>query len=761
MVSKLTWRTEQFFLPFVETCLFLMTVIAFSLVSCQGASDVPDLYDQQERAGAGADQVLQSVSWGDWRQERLGAGNLPFANTGLQIYLIGDVDGGFRPRSNVYDLYTFGEPLGNDPLANELQGVWAQPVKALDGYQFVVEVNGESYALNSASQFTQTFTTVKFEFDLPEAGLNGVRTDFAAQNQPILFTKLSLHNISASDIEVKLDFFAHFDLEDAWFTSLADKRNKGETVEIIDDRLVAHARSAPDKWAVAVGSDPLPDQLQVVKVKENQKVGQMTFTTSLEPGERMAWSFAVVVESESGAEQALGSLDNWMPERARFLIEKQQLYDSIAVDGPHLISPDKGLNRAFDIARANMQMLEAESPALGQYFYAGLEMFPFWFSNDGAYSLLGLLANDQYEAARNHLLIGTRFHQDGSIPHQISPAGDLVGVGNAQETSQWVSGVWDYYLWTGDREFLKSAYPTAVAGILHYTMEEIDQDDDGYPEGPAMVEREGMGPEKVDATSYLWLALNDLALMAEELNDFETAERARQESSNLQASFTADWWLPEEKLYANSLLQPSNTPRNDGHWTVAVPLEVGIAPPEQARLSLERIQSDYLNEWGLVHTLDDDERVWTLPTAVLSQGAYNYGDAELGFAMLQNIAKTLDHGGIGLFHELIPDGLSFFQLWSGATYIRGIVEDLLGIAVRSDRHEMIIAPQLPGSWESAGLQQLRFGEHTVSIMATPNDITVTHDLGQVPLSIAYQDQEGAEIHFNLEPGEEHNASISE
>jgi glycogen debranching enzyme len=475
----------------------------------------------------------------------------------------------------------------------------------------------------------------------------------------------------------------------------------------------------------------------------------------------MAWSIAVVVESQSGVEQALHSLASWLPERARFLSEKQHLYDSIAMDGPHLHSPDEGLNRAFDLARANMQMLEAESPALGQYFYAGLEMFPFWFGNDGAYGLLGLLINNQHEAARNHLLIGTRFHQDGGIPHQISPAGDIVGGGNAQETSQWVSAVWDYYRWTGDRDFLSSAYPTAVAGIFDYTMEEIDQDDDNYPEGPAMVEREGMGLEKVDATSYLWLALNDLTLMAEELNDFETAERARLESSNLQDSFTADWWLPEEKLYANSLPKSSNTPPNDGHWTVAVPLEVGIAPPEQARQSLERIQSDHLNEWGLVHTLGDDERVWTLPTAVLSHGAYNYGDAELGFAMLQNIAKTLDHGSIGLFHELIPDGLSFFQLWSGATFMRGIIEDLMGIDVRSDRHEMIITPQLPGSWESAGLEQLRFGGHTVSVMATHSDITVTHDIGQVPLSITYRDQGGKEINFHLEPGETHNMRIGE
>ncbi|MGB3716906.1 MAG: amylo-alpha-1,6-glucosidase [Candidatus Promineifilaceae bacterium] len=752
LVAQLHWR------PMVRRISLLAIIGAGALFTahCQAGSPTPIPVTSSFTDIVQGEQVLQVLSWGDWKQERLVAANTAFANTGRRLYVVGDIDGGFRSRSNVYDLYTFGEPQPGDPLANELQGVWAQPVKALDGYEFVVEANGERWPLTHATNFTQTFAAAQFEFEHPQAGLRAERTDFVAQDLPILFTTLDLHNEGREKLDIELEFRAYFDLEDAWFTSLASSRNVGEAVSIIEDHLVARANGAPQEWAVVVGGEPSPRQVQVIKKQETQQVGQLSFSTGLAPGESQAWTIAIAVESESGEDGARRLLETWLPQQDALLAVKQALYDGLLTDGPHLITPDAKFNMAFDVARANMQMLEAETPALGPHFYAGLEMFPFWFSNDGAYSMPGLLINNMVEAARNHLLIGARYQENGQVPHQISPAGNLVGAGNAQETPQWVSAVWDFYRWTGDREFLATAYPIAVSGLFDYTLDTIDRDDDGYPEGPAMVERQGMGPEKVDATSYLWLALGDLAQMAEELNDTGTSERARRLAADLQVNFDADWWLAEEQVYADSLLKFRNTPRFDGQWTVAVPLEAGIAPPERASLILERIKRDYLNQWGLVHTLGEDERVWTLPTATLSRGAYNYGDSELGFTLLQDLAQALDHGSIGMFHELLPEGLSFLQLWSGATFVRGVVEDLLGITVRADLHQIRIMPQLPEMWDSIRLDNLRFGKHTINIHISPESVGLEHVEGSVPLKLVYHPTRDEGYEFTLQPGDSIN-----
>ena len=698
-------------------------------------------------------EVTQELDFGELHQTRPGSPDTPFATAGRRLYVIGDVDGGFRPRSNPYDLAAFGGPRADDPLGGELGGVWAQPVKALDGYAFAIEVNGERWPLLDASRFIQTFADVQFNFQT--GSLKATRRDFVPQDRPALFTTLALQNTENEPLDVRLTFSAYFDLEDAWLTSLADRRNTGETVRVDGERLVAQAESAPDAWAVAVGGENPPEQAQVTSEANGQRVGQLEYTAHLEPSASQSWTFAVVVETESGPEVALQHLNEWLPQHEALLAEKQSLYGALLAAGPRFHSPDADFDAAFDIARANAQMLEAESPALGRYFYAGLETFPYWFSNDLAYGAGGLTLAGFGATVAAHLRTGATqaVEYGGQVPHQLSPAGSLIAAGNVQETPQFVSAAWDYYRWTGDSAFLADVYPVAVEGLFEYNLDRADRDDDGYPEGAGMVERTGMGPEKLDAACYLWEALGDLAQMAEVLGDADTAGRAQAAADALQASFDADWWLPDDEVYADSLLRYKDKPRHDGHWTVAVPLEVGIAPAERGRLSLARIQRDYLNEWGLVHTRGDDERVWTLPTATLSRGAYHYGDPEMGLEMLQHLAQTLDHGSIGMFHELIPEGFSFLQLWSGATFVRGVVEDLMGIAVRADLHAVTLAPQLAAAWDFAELENLRFGEHTVTVRATHTGVTMTHTSGPVPLSITCRRPDGPETAFTLKPGE--------
>jgi hypothetical protein len=694
-------------------------------------------------------EVQQVLAWGDVQQSRSAPADTLFANTGRKLYVIGDVDGNFRPRSNPYDLYTFGGPQPGDPLANELQGVWAQPVKALDGYTFVVETGGERWPLLDAERFTQAFAYA--QFDYRRGGLEATRRDFASQDLPALFTTLTLCNTGTELVDVQLSFVATFDLKDAWFTSFAENRNQDEKVTVEDGRLVARANVAPEAWAVAVGGDPAPDEARVAKASKDQRAGELNYAARLEPGAEQSWTFAVVVETEAGATAALRNLDEWLPQRETLLAEKQALYDDWLTSGPRFHSPDPDFDAAFDLARANLQLLEAESPAPGRYFYAGLPTFPFWFSHDGAYSS-GLLATGLITTTENHLRLGAEFGRGGRIPHQISPSGRIVGEGNAAETPLWVMALWDSYRWTGDRDFLAEVYPRVVEGMFDRTLGTLDFDKDGYPAGPGMVERDDMGAEKLDSAAYTWAALRALAQMAEVMDDPETAARARAQADSIAARFDADWWNAAGGTYAMSLEEVDNAQRPAPHWAVITPLEVGLANPDHAATTLTTIRAQYLNEWGLKHTVGDDERVWTLPTAALSRAAYRYGDAEFGFEMLAHLTQTLDHGSIGMFHELIPEGMCFVQLWSGATFVRGAVEDLMGIDVRADQHAVTLAPRLPAAWEFAELENLTFGEHTLTVRAARDGIVVTHVRGPVPLQITLRTPSGQKITSALEPG---------
>ena len=665
-------------------------------------------------------QVLHS---GDIHQERSAPADTMFTNTGRRLYVIGDIDGRFRLRSNPYDLYTFGKPLPDDPLADKLQGVWAQPVKGFNAYEFGLEWSdgraSERWELNDADRFTQTFTCATFDFQ--RAGLRATRRDFAPLDLPVLFSTLTLHNEGSQSLDLRLTFRAVFDLQDAWFTHLAGRRNAGQTVEIREQRLVALAEVLPEQWAAAVGSNCAPEDVRL----RSDDTGEMIFSFHLGPSQEQEVTFAMSVVSEGGAAAALRYLAEALPRREALLAEKEAFYQQQRRSGPRLVSPDPWFNAAFELSQLNMLMLEADTGGLGRYYYAGLEMFPFWFGGDGAYSLPGLMASGLVELGLNHIAIGARFSEAGRIPHQISPSGRLVFSGSAQETPLWVTSVWNSYCWTGDRDFLARMYPAVIQGIFNYTLGTIDPDGDGYASGPGVVEREDMGEEKLDVAAYTWLALTCLANMAEVMQDAATAQQARAWSEKIKARFDDDWWDAGSGTYAMSLTK-ENRRYPVPHWAVVIPLEVGLATAEHAAATIATLRAGYLHEWGLKHTAGEDPRIWTLPTATLSRAAYRNGEPDLGYAMLRHVAETLDHGSIGVLHELIPQGACFVQLWSGATFIRGVVEDIFGISLRADRGEILVKPRLPLEWSSARLENLSFGPYTVDVEARPDGTTTVN-----------------------------------
>jgi glycogen debranching enzyme len=728
--------------------LLIMNILVLILAACTPAPEGPGDGRRIMDDKMTTEQILR---WSDIEQRRISAPDTLFANTGRRIYIIGDIDGDFRPRSNPYDLHAYGKPDPNDPLANELQGVWAQPVKGLDGFTYTIQTGAERWDLVDASKFIQTYTAATFEYQRDP--IKAVRTDFASQDLPIFFTSLTLHNAGNKPYESNLIFKAHFDLEDAWFTSLGAHRNNGERLSVEGEYLVARAALLPDNWAVAVGGSRVPNE-KSASTRPQNPTGELHYNFRLEPQQSQTWTFGVVIETSGGAQAALANLAAWLPQYEQLLAEKETLYHTLAESGPHFTSPDPALNAAFALAGANLQALEAEAPALGRYFYAGLEMFPFWFSNDGAYSAPGLLASGFGESVMNHVRIGGRFANQGAIPHQISPAGHVAFESNAQETAQWVMGLWDVYRWTGNREFLKEQYPAAVTGMFEHTLGRIDPDGDGYASGPGMVEAPGMGEEKLDTAAYTWAALNSLAAMAEVLDDPAIAERAGQAAQDILSRFDTDWWDADSRSYSMSL-DSENRRAHVPHWAIVIPLEVGLASPTYAAQTLSTVEANYLNEWGIKHTIGTDERVWTLPVATLSRAAYRYKQPALGFHMLNRIAETLHHGSIGMFHELIPEGACFIQLWSAATFRRGVIEDLLGIEVNAAEQRMTLSPQLPPDWDEARLETLTFGDYVVDITLTPEGGSVWVRSGPSPLTVVYW-RDGEQKQAVIKAGEQWN-----
>ena len=117
--------------------------------------------------------------------------------------------------------------------------------------------------------------------------------------------------------------------------------------------------------------------------------------------------------------------------------------------------------------------------------------------------------------------------------------GSNADAGNTDETAKFPSAVALIWRWTGDDAFRDEMYGFSKAN-MDYIFRELDEDNDGWPEGLGNVEREGMGEEKLDNAVYTIRGLCDLADMAESKGEPQTAEPGRSEARDMIARFEDD-----------------------------------------------------------------------------------------------------------------------------------------------------------------------------------------------------------------------------
>ena len=170
----------------------------------------------------------------------------------------------------------------------------------------------------------------------------------------------------------------------------------------------------------------------------------------------------------------------------------------------------------------------AYPPAIGtvahaRWIGAGYPDYPWIFATDAEYTAFAAVTVGQFEAIEDHARVlrdvSVILNGDsGKVAHEIVDDGSvyygsLKHAGNTDETAKFPSLVALVWRWTGDDGFRDDLYPFAVRN-MHYVIEQLDSDDDGWPEGLGNVERTGMGEEKLDNTVYTIRGLYDLADMA-------------------------------------------------------------------------------------------------------------------------------------------------------------------------------------------------------------------------------------------------------
>jgi hypothetical protein len=661
----------------------------------------------------------QSLRFGPITLEADSAKPAPYFLSGRKLYAIGTTNGAL-------------EPVGAEHLVGEMGGVWAHPVKFLDGWYLSIQDSAGRDDLLRCLEFEGHLSDATMKF--AHGPLLLTRTDFVADDDAALFSLIEIRNDSSAQWSGTLAFVAEVNILPTWFSGW----ERGG-MELYQDHglAVAFDKLWQGRWGVVFGSATMPAEVCFGR-RDRLPTAELRYEATLQPGERISLEFLVTCDHQNGHYGALQLFGRMTGRGYELLQAKRERYRQTTMEGVMLHTPDRRVNNDWILAKANLLLMEADyGPYLPGFLLAGIPEYPQLFGCDNTYTTPGATGAGFTAIMRSTLnLLGEYARRAcGRVPHEITTNGRVFNPGNTQETPQFAIAVWDYFRWTGDTAFLRVIYPICREGLMEYLPGIWDWDGDGYPAGDAMVERQGMGSLKLDSACYVYGAWRALAEMARTLGRPEVEQYERLAADWLQR-FERDWWLPDEGLYADSL-HSDYRPQLDGHWTQVVPIQLGIARPDRAEQVIERIEREFTNRWGLVHTRDREDRVWTLPTGLLALALLRHGRTQRALHCLNNISLTARYGMLGAFKELIPEGLCFVQLWSAGLYLQCILEGLIGLEPRAHEHQLGITPALPDGWPAASLTDLRVGAHTLNLTVSRAGCTIEQTSGPQPLTIRF------------------------
>ena len=426
-----------------------------------------------------------------------------------------------------------------------------------------------------------------------------------------------------------------------------------------------------------------------------------------------------------------------------------------------------------------------------RFLGAGFPDYQWLFGTDGEYTAFASVAVGQFEPIKDHLralrevsLIDNG--NSGKVVHEVVTDGTVFfgsndDPGNTDETAKFPSAVALIWRWTGDDAFRDEMYGFSKRN-MRYIFRELDEDNDGWPEGLGNVEREGMGEEKLDNAVYTIRGLYDLADMARSKGDTATAEWATEKARGMQRRFEGSWWFGRQGAmqYADSLRNPDEEKVFQRHWIGATPMEVeltdrrdravpGLAVRGHGRAALkERELACYTDRFGMYHTgtgpteadggnagascdrhvseVASERNIFTLNTAIMAVGEGNYGrlgedqqrrytnaNAKLQFipdeqpGAMPEIAPSPDYGRS--IDKPFNERAMVLQAWGAYGTIWPVVHQHLGVRPDMGRGELEVTPQLPPQTPDISGDNIKLGNDpindSVAVSAKKEDNTYT------------------------------------
>lgn len=268
---------------------------------------------------------------------------------------------------------------------------------------------------------------------------------------------------------------------------------------------------------------------------------------------------------------------------------------------------------ARELARSADAFIANRPSSGGKTILAGYPFFGDW-GRDTMIALPGcVLATKQYETAKSILRTFLAYEQDGLVPNLFPEGQEEPRYNTVDAALLLINCVWLYYQKTGDRDFVREAWPVMVRIVHAYrtgTHHAIGMDTDGLifagkgmdqvtwmdvcVDGILPTPRHG---KPVEINAYWYNALRILQELALTLGEDGTAYGRLAEQ--VKTSFTDLFWM-EEKGYLKDVVSGTGADeqlRCNQIWAVTMPFT--MLPPAQEQRVVESVRRHLYTPFGL------------------------------------------------------------------------------------------------------------------------------------------------------------------
>jgi hypothetical protein len=410
-------------------------------------------------------------------------------------------------------------------------------------------------------------------------------------------------------------------------------------------------------------------------------------------------------------------------------------------------TPDKKLNLAFEWAKVAYDNLQVDNPDLGKGLVAGLGPsgtsgrpgFGWFFGTDAYLNSLSLNSYGAYGAVKDALLFTQKWQrEDGKMAHELSQAAFYIdwfkdypyGYIHGDTTPYYVAAMYDYYLRTGDKEFIKQSWPSLQRAYEWCLSADADKDGlmDNRKAGLGALEFGSLTGIQTDIyLAAVWVrAAFSMEQLSRAMGDEKLAAKADADHKKAWDALEAKFWDTESGQYSYAFNADGKRVKELTPWC-AVPLMWKMGTPDRTAQTLEKMSSsDLTTDWGVrmlsVKSLLYDPlnynygAVWPFLTGLVATALYKNNYPLQGYQLLMGNADHVFDNALGCVTELFSGSEHIWpqegvphQGFSTGGVVLPFVRGMLGLEGDVAAKEIFFGPRFPADWPEVSIENFRLG----------------------------------------------------